>query len=109
MVNDRVAPIYKLIYTDIMPETNTVSHLVRITNCLQTILDLEPELTKLDLGHSLLDEFVVLKSFLQKIDEVELSEDDVQRIEQATSNFLKELREPLQRLGEAVESGSRLQ
>lgn len=77
---------------------NSESRLMRITNCLQTILELEPDLRKLELGHSLLDEFEVLKSFLEKIDEVDLSESDVQRIERATSNFLEELREPMAHL-----------
>ena len=78
-----------------MTDSCSVSYLVRITNCLQTILELEPQLKKLEHGNSLLDEFVVLKSFLEKIDKVELSEEDVQRIEKATANFLKELQGPL--------------
>ncbi|WP_319544166.1 hypothetical protein [uncultured Pseudodesulfovibrio sp.] len=80
-----------------MTDSSSVKHLVRITNCLQTILDLEPQLEKLEHGHSLLDEFAVLKSFLEKIDKVELSESDVERIETATANFLKELEVPLAR------------
>jgi hypothetical protein len=71
------------------------SHLARISNCLQTILELEPELEKIELGKSLLEEFTVLKDFLQKIDTVALNEDDVERVETATSNFLEELRGPL--------------
>ena len=93
----------------IMTDTNSVNHLVRITNCLQTILDLEPQLEKLEHGNSLLDEFIVLKSFLEKIDKVDLSEQDVERIESATANFLKELQGPLVRLGSAAKSGRRLQ
>ena len=50
-----------------MTDSSSVNHLIRITNCLQTILDLEPQLEKLEHGNSLLDEFVVLKSFLEKI------------------------------------------
>lgn len=71
------------------------SHLARISNCLQTILELEPELERIELGKSLLEEFSVLKDFLQKIDTVALNEDDVERVETATSNFLEELRGPL--------------
>lgn len=71
------------------------SHMARISNCLETILDLEPELEKIELGKSLLEEFGVLKDFLQKIDSVALNEDDVERVEAATSNFLEELRAPL--------------
>ena len=74
------------------------SHTARISNCLQTILELEPELEKIELGRSLLEEFSVLKEFLQKIDSVALNEDDVERVETATSNFLEELRLPLSKL-----------
>ncbi|MBU1230786.1 MAG: hypothetical protein KKA55_04205 [Proteobacteria bacterium] len=73
----------------------TGSHLARISNCLQTILELEPDLVQIELGKSLLEEFSVLKDFLQKIDTVALNEDDVERVETATSNFLEELRGPL--------------
>jgi len=58
-------------------------------------LELESQLEKLEHGNSLLDEFIVLKSFLEKIDRVDLSEADVERIEVATANFLKELQVPL--------------
>ncbi len=78
-----------------MADTRSVSYLVRITNCLETILDLEPLVERLEHGNSLLDEFAVLKSFLGKIDRVVLSESDVERIESATANFLKELQDPL--------------
>lgn len=73
----------------------TSSHMARISNCLQTILELEPELEKIEIGKSLLAEFTVLKEFLQKIDTVVLSEEDVERVETATSSFLEELRVPL--------------
>ncbi|BCS86960.1 hypothetical protein [Pseudodesulfovibrio sediminis] len=78
-----------------MTDSSSVKHLVRITNCLQTILDLESQLENLEHGNSLLDEFAVLKSFLEKIDKVDLSEGDVERIEIATANFLRELEGPL--------------
>jgi len=92
-----------------MTDRNSVNHLVRITNCLQTILDLEPQLEKLEHGNSLLDEFTVLKAFLEKIDKVDLSEEDVVRIESATANFLRELQGPLTRMGAVVKQGRRLQ
>lgn len=92
-----------------MPNSSSVNHLVRITNCLQTILDLESQLEKLEHGNSLLDEFAVLKSFLEKIDKVELSESDVERIEKATSNFLKELEVPLAKKKVREKTGRRLQ
>ncbi|QGY41376.1 hypothetical protein GM415_15010 [Pseudodesulfovibrio cashew] len=92
-----------------MSDMNSVSYLVRITNCLQTILELESQLEKLEHGNSLLDEFVVLKSFLQKIDKVDLSEADVERIETATANFLRELRGPLAKAQKGGRKGRRLQ
>lgn len=92
-----------------MADSDSVKHLVRITNCLQTILDLESQLEKLEHGNSLLDEFAVLKSFLEKIDKVELSEGDVERIEKATANFLRELEGPLNRQAERRKTGRRLQ
>ena len=92
-----------------MSDSSSVKHLVRITNCLQTILDLESQLEQLENGHSLLDEFAVLKSFLEKIDEVELSESDVERIETATSNFLRELQGPLARRKSRARAERRLQ
>ena len=92
-----------------MSDSSSVKHLVRITNCLQTILDLESQLEQLENGHSLLDEFAVLKSFLEKIDEVELSESDVERIETATSNFLRELQGPLARRKSRSKAERRLQ
>jgi hypothetical protein len=81
---------------------------MRITNCLQTILELEPELSRLDLDSSLVEEFVYLRQFLEKIDHVDLSEDDVERIETATANFLAELKTPFSRLGGEAASAARL-
>jgi hypothetical protein len=85
------------------------SHMARISNCLQTILELEPELEKIELGKSLLEEFSVLKDFLQKIDTVDLSEADVERVETATANFLEELRLPLAKLRPGRTMALRLQ
>jgi hypothetical protein len=85
------------------------SHMARISNCLQTILELEPELEKIELGKSLLEEFDVLKDFLQRIDSVTLNEDDVERVETATANFLEELRGPLAKSRPARGLAPRLQ
>jgi len=68
---------------------------VRLKNCLQTILELEPELEQLDMGNLLLKEYHQLRLFCERIAEVPLSEQDVKRIETATACFLDELREPL--------------
>ena len=68
---------------------------LRLKNCLQTILELEPDLERLELGHVLLKEYELLKSFIEKVGKVALQEDDVERIEKATAAFLDELRVPL--------------
>lgn len=83
--------------------------MARISNCLQTILELESELERMELGKSLLAEFSVLKEFLQKIDTVVLSEEDVLRVETATSSFLDELRAPLAQARPARPGASLLQ
>lgn len=68
----------------------------RISNCLHTILELEPDLERLQFGHYLLRDFNILKMFLSHVEEIEVQEQDVARIEAATENFLKELKEPLE-------------
>lgn len=78
----------------------------RIVNCLQTILEMETDLRRLELGHMLLKEFNVLRSFLSKIDAVRIEEEDVVRIERATENFLEELRAPLARIHQSREANS---
>jgi hypothetical protein len=68
----------------------------RISNCLHTILELEPDLEQLQFGHYLLRDFNILKMFLSHVEEFDVQEQDVARIEAATENFLKELKEPLE-------------
>lgn len=68
----------------------------RISNCLHTILELEPDLEQLQFGDYLLRDFNILKMFLSHVEEIEVQEQDVARIEAATENFLKELKEPLE-------------
>lgn len=67
----------------------------RLRNCLQTILELEPEIERLELGERLLKEFTLLKSFVERLGSVEVNETDVRRIEEATASFLEELKEPM--------------
>ncbi len=67
----------------------------RLENCLQTILELEPEVERLDLGHIMREEYAALRKFMEKLDSVQLEEDDVRRIEGATERFLEELKGPL--------------
>lgn len=78
-----------------MQQQKILSLNVRIMNCLQTILDLESTLRRLELGGVLLSEFTVLKDFLKDVESIELDEEDVARIENATEHFLQELKMPL--------------
>ena len=93
----------------VMGDLRVDNNIIRITNRLQTILELEPALARLNLGGSLMDEFVYLKQFLERIDRVTLNEDDVERIETATANFLAELRTPFNRQGGEVVASHKLQ
>lgn len=63
---------------------------IRLKNCIQTILDLEPEIQK-NGEDSFDDDFSSLKAYLEHVDNMELAEDDVQRLETVTSQFLAEL------------------
>lgn len=93
-----------------MANTRALSHmsahsslalLHRITNCLQTILELEPSIERLELGEAMRDEFEVLKSYLSRLEDIPLREEDVQRIEHATEAFLREMCLPLAATSEA--------
>lgn len=81
----------------------------RLKNCLQTILELEPDLGRIDIGSGLMREFSMLKSFMERLDAVLLEEDDVRRIERATMHFLEELRGPVTALKRRGERGRLLQ
>ncbi len=78
-----------------MRDDDMINLQFRLKNCLQTILELEPDIERLELGHVLLKEYSVLRSFIEKLDQVVLEEEDVCRIERATANFLEELKLPL--------------
>ncbi|WP_028575242.1 hypothetical protein [Desulfonatronovibrio hydrogenovorans] len=70
----------------------------RLKNCLLTIVELEPLLSKLTIHSELLSEFKHLKEIISKVSQLELSTDEVDRIENATTLFLKELELPLSSL-----------
>ena len=74
---------------------------IRLRNCLQTILELEPDIRRLEMGEGMLKEFNQLKSFLERLGQVDIVEEDVDKIEQAASSFLEELNEPMAVLGNA--------
>jgi len=66
----------------------------RLKNCLLTILELEPELERLQLPDTFRNELALLKQHLEKIEQIEFYEEDLQRLETATAKFLDELRLP---------------
>ncbi len=90
-------------------DSNATTLQSRLLNCLETIIELERDLERLELGHVLLSEFSQLKTFMERIDQVTVDEEDVRRIEAATSNFLDELKVPLGLLKEALNKGRPVQ
>lgn len=88
-----------------MDETVTAALHNRLRNCLQTILELEPQIERLDMGHALTEEFGQLKAFIEKLEDVRLDEDDVERIERATEHFLAEVEAPLSQARETLPRG----
>ena len=66
----------------------------RLKNCLLTILELEPELERLQLPDAFRKELSLLRQHLEKIEHIEFYEEDLQRLEVATAKFLEELRLP---------------
>lgn len=65
---------------------------LRLQNCLQTILELKSDLGAVPFGASFMPELGSLEQFLAKIENVELNEAEVRRVELATDKFLDELR-----------------
>lgn len=63
---------------------------IRLKNCIQTILDLEPKMH--EKGEDCFDEeFSSLKKYLDRVDQMDLAEEEVLRLEAVTSSFLAEL------------------
>ena len=74
------------------------SHLqLRLKNCLQTILEMEPDMEDLPAQADFGPDMATLKSYISKVDEMDLVEEDVTRLEHATAHFLAELRLPVER------------
>lgn len=65
---------------------------MRLKNCIQTILELEPQMHTHGLEPYFAKEFSALRVFLDQIDRMNLLESDVERLESATATFLSELR-----------------
>lgn len=64
---------------------------LRLKNCIQTILDLEPDMRSGTWGRCFGEELSTLREYLERIDRMDLAEDDVCRLESATAAFLAEL------------------
>ncbi|WP_297827339.1 hypothetical protein [uncultured Desulfovibrio sp.] len=64
---------------------------IRLKNCIQTILDLEPDMRSGIWGRHFDEELSTLREYLQQVDHMSLAEDDVRRLENATASFLAEL------------------
>ena len=62
----------------------------RLKECLQTILDFQDQLEEHNTQASFTNELSLLRDFIQKIDILTLSEEEVYRIEVVTENFLLE-------------------
>lgn len=62
---------------------------LRLKTCIQTILELEPQILKDGADYD--KEFSFLKNYLKRVDHLDLLEDDVARLENQTSIFLAEL------------------
>ena len=65
---------------------------LRLKNCLQTILELEPDLRSGRWGRCFDAELRTLRQYLRQVDQMDLAEDDVRRLETATTTLLAELR-----------------
>ncbi len=68
---------------------------LRLKNCLQTILDIESDIELYPLYGVFKSEMDTLKKYLSDIEDMDLSEEDVSRLEDATTMFLNELYLPL--------------
>ncbi len=77
---------------------------LRLKNCIQTVLELEPDMEKLALCDAFKEDMHFLKGCLNDIDRMSLSEQEVQRLEKATARFLRELWTPLR--GEYIQKNT---
>ncbi len=68
---------------------------IRITNCLETLIEVEERLKDLQLESFLQLEFLEIKEALKHIGRFSVSEQEVSRIEAATAHFLSEMRQSL--------------
>ena len=70
----------------------------RLKNCLQTILELEPELERMLVSGAFRAELETLRLHIERVEQIEFFEEDLNRLEAATAKFLEELRLPFERM-----------
>ncbi len=63
---------------------------IRLKNCLQTILEMQPTMRQIYRA-KFADDFNQLQDYLVRVDKMDLNEEDVERLETVTTEFLKEL------------------
>lgn len=63
---------------------------IRLKNCLQTILELEPVMRS-SCRDVLAEDLKTLGNYLGKVDHMQLGEEEVARLERLTDRFLREL------------------
>ena len=61
----------------------------RLQNCLRTILETEPSLTR-HFRANLADDFAELQKYLSMLEGMALAEEDVERMERLTAAFLRQ-------------------
>lgn len=71
---------------------------IRLKNCLLTILELEPDIDMLSAQGDFEPDMKVLKTYLTRVENMDVAEEDVLRLERATAHFLAELRLPVERM-----------
>ena len=64
---------------------------IRLLTCLKTILELEEAVMQLPLGRDIAPEIEQIKEMVGRVRDIEVSESDVSRIEEATRSFLEEI------------------
>lgn len=67
----------------------------RLVHCIQTILELEPQVSTLEAGAIFRTEMLALRDCLGRVGCMDIAEADVVRFERATALFLDEIRLPL--------------
>ena len=64
---------------------------LRLKNCLQTILELEDDIQEELQRSAFSEEFTKIRTFLERVEQMQLMEEEVSRMEKATATFLSEL------------------